>query len=121
MGQSQLNAVRRYLRLMLVHLLKLQGWPESPAADYWRQEIVAFQSDAEQRFTPSMRPLIDVTSLYAKAVKQLRHARIDGLSPRPGPPVCPVSLDELLNADADVLEARFGATAAPAQAPADLD
>ena len=28
-GLSQLNAVRRYLRLMLVHLLKVHGWPAS--------------------------------------------------------------------------------------------
>ena len=33
-GQSELNAVRSYLRLMLVDLLKLQGWPESPAASH---------------------------------------------------------------------------------------
>jgi hypothetical protein len=120
-GQSQFNAVCSYLRLMLVHLLKVRGWPDSPAADHCRQEIVSFQSDAEQRFTPSMRQLIDVASLYAKAVKQLRGARIDGLSPRPAPPACPVSLNELLNADAEELQARFGAAAAPAQAPDSLD
>jgi hypothetical protein len=34
-GLSQLNAVRSYLRLMLVYLLKLRGWPESPAAADW--------------------------------------------------------------------------------------
>jgi uncharacterized protein DUF29 len=46
-GLSELNAVCSYLRLMLVYLLKLQGWPESLAAADWRQEIVSFQSDAE--------------------------------------------------------------------------
>jgi hypothetical protein len=116
-GLSQLNAVRSYLRLMLVHLLKVQGWPESPAADRWRQEVMSLQSDAEQRFAPSMRQLIDLTSLCARAVKQLMRARFDGRSPRPWPPACPVSLDELLNADGEALEARFSATAAPAPAP----
>jgi hypothetical protein len=37
-GLFELNAVRSYLRLMLVHLLKLQGWPDNPAADHWRRE-----------------------------------------------------------------------------------
>ena len=54
-GLSELNAVRSYLRLMLVHLLKVHGWPDSAAADHWRREIMSFQSDAAQRFAPSIR------------------------------------------------------------------
>lgn len=108
-GLSELNAVRSYLRLMLVHLLQLQGWPESPAAGHWRQEIVSSQSDAEQRFAPSMRQSIDLAAIYARAVRQLQQARIDGISAGPSPASCPVGLDELLNAGRDVLEKRFEA------------
>jgi hypothetical protein len=114
-GLSQLNAVRSYLRLMLVYLLKLRGWPESPAAADWRQEIVSFQSDAEQRFAPSMRQWIDLTVLHARAVKQLEHAHIDGVSAGKWPASCPVGLDELLNAERDVLEERFGASSGSGQ------
>jgi hypothetical protein len=106
-GLSQLNAVRSYLRLILVHLLKVQGWPESPAVDHWRQEIVSFQSDAGQRSAPSMRQLIELAPLYAQALRQLGRARFDGLPPRQWLPTCPVTLDELLNADGEALEANF--------------
>ena len=106
-GLSELNAVRSYLRLMLVHLLKLQGWPGSSATTHWRQEIVSFQSDAQQRFAPSMRRSIDLAALYARAVKQLEGAQIEGVAGCRWPRNCPVSLNELLNAGRDVLEARF--------------
>jgi hypothetical protein len=106
-GLSELNAVRSYLRLMLVHLLKLQGWPDSLAADHWRREIVSFQSDAAQRFAPSMRQRIDLASLYDRAINELRDTRFDDVPPREWTTVCPVQLDELLNEDRGALEQRF--------------
>ncbi len=42
-GISELNAVRSYLRQMLVHLLKLRGWPNSQSVAQWRVEIAAFR------------------------------------------------------------------------------
>jgi hypothetical protein len=106
-GLSELNAVRSYLRLMLVHLLKLQGWPDSPAADHWRRKIVSFQSDAMQRFAPSMRLRVDLASLYARALNELKDTRFDDVSPQPWSAACPVGLDELLNEDRGTLEGRF--------------
>jgi hypothetical protein len=108
-GLSELNAVRSYVRLMLVHLLKLQGWPDSPAADHWRRQIVSLQSDAVQRFAPSMCQRVDLASLYARALSELKGTRFDDQSPLPWPAVCPVDLDELLNEDRGMLEQRFSA------------
>jgi hypothetical protein len=108
-GLSELNAVRSHLRLMLVHLLKLQGWPDSPAGDHWRREIASFQSDAVQRFAPSMRQRVDLASLYARALGELKDTRFDDLSPLPWSAVCPVDLDQLLNEDRGMLQQRFGA------------
>jgi len=108
-GVSQLNAVRSFLRQMLVHLLKLQGWPDSASANHWRQEVMAFQADAEQRFAPSMRQLINLDALYGKALRQIRVAEIDGVPPRAWPETCPVGLDALLNDDVVALQERFGA------------
>jgi hypothetical protein len=108
-GLSELNAVRSYVRSMLVHLLKLQGWPDSPSADHWRRDIVSFQSDAMQRFAPSMRLRVDLASLYARALNELKDTRFDDVSPQPCSAACPVDLDELLNADRGTLEKRFGA------------
>lgn len=66
-GLSQSNTVQSYLRLMLVHLLKVHCWPECHSAGHWRGEIVSIQRDAAQRFAPSMRQRIDVDRLYQAA------------------------------------------------------
>ena len=95
-GLSQLNSVKSYLRLMIVHLLKIQGWPNSTSRNHWRQEINSFQSDAEQRFTPSMRQRIELERLYRKALEQLEDAEFDGIPPSPWPLLCPFTLDQLL-------------------------
>lgn len=113
-GLSELNAVRSYLRLMLVHLLKVQGWPDCASVDHWRREIVSFQSDATQRFAPSMRQRIDVAELYVRAVNELAGTRFDGVPPSGWPGVCPVDLDALLRESRDVLEARFRGAAVSA-------
>lgn len=107
-GLAQLNAVRSYLRLMLVRLLKLHGWPDSQTADHWHGEVVSFQADAAQRFAPSMRQRIDVAALYDKAIEQIGDGRIDGAPARPWPSVCPFALDELLHGSVrPVLEPRL--------------
>ena len=111
-GLSQLNAVRSSLRQMLVHVLKLQGWPHSVSANHCRQAVMAFQVEAEQRFAPSMRERIDLGALYAGAVRQVRVAEIDGVPPQAWPEQCPVGLDALLNDDVTAPQARFAAEAA---------
>ena len=94
-GLSELNAVRSYLRQMLVHLLKVQGWPDNPAVDHWRGEIGSFQADAAQRFAPSMRRRINLGILYDKARGQLKGIRYDGVSPAAWPAECPFTLNEI--------------------------
>jgi len=44
-GISELNAVRSYLRHMIVHLLKVHGWPGQSSRRHWQSEIVAFQTE----------------------------------------------------------------------------
>jgi hypothetical protein len=98
-GLSELNAVRSYIRQMLVHLLKIQGWPDHPAVEHWRGEIGAFQADAAERFAPSMRRRINVAGLYDNALSQLKDIRYDGMSPRAWPTECPCTLNELLTGE----------------------
>jgi hypothetical protein len=95
-GLSELNGVRSYLRQMILHLLKCQGWPNSPALEHWNAEISNFQSEAEQRFAPSMRQRIDVHALYRRALRQLSDMTLDGKPPQPVPEECPFTLDDLL-------------------------
>lgn len=92
-GLSQLNAVESYLRLLLVHLFKVHGWPESSAVGHWRTEIVSFQRDAAKRFAPSMRQRLVLDDIYDAAREQLEPADYDGRKPRLrttaiGPPLC---------------------------------
>ena len=106
-GLSQLNAVRRHLRLMLVHLLKVHGWPASSSLTHWRGEIVSFQKDAAQRFAPSMRQRIDLAQLYSDALDQLDGVDYDDVAPRPWPLTCPFKLDALLTERRATLEAQL--------------
>ena len=105
LGLSQLNAVESYLRLLLVHLLKARGWPDSPSLGHWRGEIVSFQRDLAKRFAPSMRQKIDLADIYAVAREQTEVANCDGQAPLSWPETCPFTLDQLLNERRPALEA----------------
>jgi hypothetical protein len=107
-GLSQLSAVQSYLRLMLVHLLKVHGWPESPSVGHWRGEVVSFQADAAQRFAPSMRQKIDLDRLYRIAQQQVSVANYGGREPIAWPNACPFTLDQLLTEHRMELEAALG-------------
>jgi hypothetical protein len=56
-----------------------------------------------------MRQRVDLASLYARALNELKDTRFDDVSPLPWPAACPADLDELLNEDRGTLEERFGA------------
>ena len=107
-GLSELNAVQSHLRQMLVHLFKVHSWPDHAAVQHWQEEIAAFQAEASQRFAPSMRQRIDLDRLYARALKQLRAVDY-GRPPPPWPTDCPLTVDQLLNDDAAVMQARLAA------------
>ena len=71
-GLSELHSVESFLKLILLHLLKLNAWPDSSACGHWRSEIVGFQRELRRRFSASMKQRIDVSALYADALDQLR-------------------------------------------------
>ena len=92
---------------MLVHLLKLNGWPHLGACRHWRGEVIAFQTDAERRFAPSMRQRVDLAALYVRAVQQIEPLQYGGSPGKLAPATCPVTMDELLTAPCSALEAAF--------------
>lgn len=106
-GISELNAVHSYLRQILVHLLKLHGWPTLAACRHWRSEIIAFQTDAQRRFTPSMRQRIALDVIYNRAVLQIELLRYGGKAALSVPAACPVTLDQLMVSSCSQLEAAF--------------
>jgi Domain of unknown function DUF29 len=97
-GRSQLAAVRSLLIQALVHDLKAEAWPLSRDVPTWRADARGFRQDAADNFSPSMRQYLDVSALYAKALRRLPET-MDGQPPLPVPEVCPVTLDELLATD----------------------
>ena len=106
-GLSQCNAVRSYLELILLHLLKLRAWPGDAACRSWRDEIVALQVRARTRFSPSMRGRIDLDATYRDAVRDVSDLDYDTAPVRAPPLACPVTLDPLLSAPCRILEAAF--------------
>jgi uncharacterized protein DUF29 len=102
-GLSELHSVESFLNLIMVHLLKLQAWPDSSAGDHWYAEILAFQRNARRRFTPSMRQRIDLEALYRDALDELRVGDRRKKIPRPWPEANLFTLDQLLDGDVDAL------------------
>ncbi len=115
-GLSELTAVNSHLRQMLVHLLKVASWPDNAAVRHWREEIATFQAEAIQRFVPSMRQRIDLSRLYALALKQLK-ASDYGRPPAPWPSTCPFVLDTLFNDDVVDMESRLAAAMPQSEGP----
>ncbi len=103
LGLSELHSVESVLNLIMLHLLKLQTWPDSQSRGHWRSEIVGFQSNLKRRFSPSMRQRIDVDSLYADAIGQLQAGDPDA----PVSPQNPFNLDHLLTEDLNALLGRL--------------
>jgi hypothetical protein len=103
-GQSELNAVKSFIRLVLGHAIKCLVDPDAPSVRHWHAEIGNWQSELADRVSPSMRHRIDLDVLWGRAVRQ---AELDLLArecdARPiiavvalrGTP-CPISLDDLL-------------------------
>jgi Domain of unknown function DUF29 len=108
-GISELNAVHSYLNRILVHLLKLRGWPELESEQHWRAEISGFQFGLEDCFTPSMRQRIDLAKIYDRAKRQIGLLSYGGKSALPPPESCPITLDQLCTAPVEDLEAAFSA------------
>jgi hypothetical protein len=103
-GQSELNAVKSFIRLILRHAAKCVADPDAPSVRHWHVEISNWQNELEGRMAPSMRRRIDLDFLWGRAVRQ---AELDLLEQQSDAGViarvrasrdapCPVSLDELL-------------------------
>ena len=97
-GNEQRFQVESNLVQALIHMLKATAWPLSRDVPHWQAEARVFRSNAERRFTPSMRQRLDLDRIYRRALRGLPDT-IDGQPPLPVPGVCPVTLDELLSDD----------------------
>jgi hypothetical protein len=104
-GRSELAAVKSYLRLILLHLMKLIAEPDSPAGAHWRGEIVGFHSEMMSRYAPSMRQRIDLDELWGSAREQALLA-YEGAPQQliaDLPSRCPFESDDLISGRIDPL------------------
>ena len=70
-GREPRHAVESLLMRALVHMLKIEAWPQSVEVPHWRAESRLFRADARRRFVPSMRQRIDLVSIYRQALRGL--------------------------------------------------
>jgi len=103
MGKEQKLALQSLLRMILVHLLKLEFSPAHDPRNKWIEEVLEFRAQAENRLedTPSLRYYAD--ELFAKAWPQARKIaqksfEIYGEDVQ-APVECPYTLEQVLDSD----------------------
>ena len=96
-GKSELSKVESYIRLILIHLLKLASAPQARSERKWRNEILAFRAELLKELRPSMWPNIDLDHQWRQAL-----LNVDGELSEHGdelpsglPEGCPLALDDL--------------------------
>ena len=98
-GVAELNATRILVRQAMALLLQLRGWPEHSDRAVWLIALGGALADLTIRLTPAMASRISLESLYQQARAQIAGVTLDGQLPRPFPPGCPFTLDDLLRGD----------------------
>jgi hypothetical protein len=98
-GRSELRAALSHLIQALLHDLKCEAWPLASDVSRWRAEARGQRADVRGAFVPSMRRKIDVADLCRDALRRMPDT-IDDVPPMKAPPVCPVTLDDLLAKEA---------------------
>jgi hypothetical protein len=122
-GRSEMASVESFLRLVMLHLIKIASAPHSTAVSHWEDEARNFRADAYIRFAPSMTQRIDLERTWRLARDQAasnlaRHG--DPIAPLP--PSCPWTVEELVHEPMDLnsllsrLEQRTGSADQPERA-----
>jgi hypothetical protein len=121
-GRSEMASVESFLRLLMLHLIKIASAPHSPAVPHWRDEARNFGADAYIRFAPSMAQRIDAERIWRIARSQAVSSLAEhGDAAAPLPSRCPWSVEELVQENMDLdwllsrLEQRADAGGQPGQ------
>ena len=97
LGKRDLREVTSLLRLLFLHLMKIETSPQAPSVPHWRSEAREFRLSAVRTFTPGMAQLIDVSMLWREAVKRFGDDLSDWGLPQPSIPECPFDLSDVLS------------------------
>jgi len=102
-GRSELASVQSYLRLILLHLIKVAASPRALATTHWLQEALTFHGNIFSHLTPSMRHRIDLDLLWKRAAREATAKRaLEGGFKLELPLACPVGIDDLLAEQLDL-------------------
>ena len=123
-GQSECNAVRSFIRLILGHAIKCVADPDAPSVRHRHAEIGNWQSELVDRLTPAMSRKIDLARLWRRAMRQAeldlleqgREAAVADLAATLSGEPCPVVIEDLLDDPSDpaALVARIATMPPPA-------
>ena len=97
LGKSDLHAAQSLCEHIIEHLLKLEYSGLAEPADHWRDEIVEWRLQLEQKLTRSIAGKLNLKERYRRALRRLRRLERDvpGLMQRV-PAECPYSLDQIV-------------------------
>jgi len=116
-GRSELASVESFLRLLMLHLIKIVSVPSSPATLHWREEARNFGAEAFNRFAPSMAQRVNLEGAWRLACDQALATLDDHGDPLPAlPDKCPFAVENLVRQPIDLpwLLVRLEAACAPA-------
>ena len=103
LGLSELNAVKSFIRQILVHVIKCWADPDAQSRLHWHAEIGNFQAELAGRITATMRRKIGLDVLWQRAARQAQldlaayglDARELALRMSMLDTECPLSMDDL--------------------------
>jgi hypothetical protein len=101
-GRSEMVSVESFLRLMMIHLIKIASVPNSPAVAHWDDEARNFRADALTRFAPSMVQRIDLSRAWRLACEQTASSLAKEGDPVLAlPSACPFTVEQLVREPLD--------------------
>lgn len=102
-GRSEMASVESFLRLLLLHLIKIASVPTSPASSHWRDEARNFAADALTRFAPSMAERVDLDRAWRLACRQATASLAEhGDMAVTLPATCPWTVEQLVHEPLDL-------------------
>ena len=106
MGRAEIKELSSLLRQTVVHLVKIAFDPASPAVAHWVSEASGFQGDAVLAYSPGLRQRLDLPKIWSVAKRNAADSLAEyGVVVPPLPVECPLTLDQLLDADFNPREA----------------
>ena len=113
MGRGEIKEISSLLHQTLAHLFKIAISPKAQSVDHWFNEILTFQGDAVITFSPDLRQLLDLDTIWRVACNGATRSleRYDVTVP-PLPKSCPLTLDQLLDHEFDPNQAAATISAA---------